>query len=322
MNDEEMTQSMIEMLKQMMAKDQRLKYMKRAAHAKGLGLLKGYFTVCPDLPDALRVGIFKESKRYPALIRLSNANPKSANDKFKDIRGFAIKLIDDDQPHFPQDFILASCPRIPFGTWKEFYDALYWGLKNPLYLFFNALWRGKLNKYLEIYRMMRHDASPLDIRYWSVTPYALGQSAVKYTLLPTSAYRSALPKTLTESYLSENMRRHLLRHDATFDFCVQVWKDEEKTPLDDISVEWKEADAPPIKVAELQIPAQDFNTDKRRCLLEALAYSPAHSLPAHRAIGAINEARVQIYRELSAFRHLKNRMPECIPSESDFDAIR
>lgn len=322
MHTEEMITTIVTLLKQMMEKDQKFKYMKRAAHAKSTGLLKGYFTVCEDLPETLRLGLFKDAKRYPALIRASNANPKTASDKRKDIRGFAIKLLDDNQPDFPQDFILASCPTIPFGTWEEFYQILYWGLKNPIYLLFKTLWQGNLSKFIALYQMMRHDTSPLDIKYWSITPYALGSSIVKYVLLPTSTYRSALPETLTDSYLSDNMHRHLLRHNATFDFCVQLQTDAATMPLDDISIAWNEADSPLIKVAQLEIPAQNFKSDRRRHLLETLAYSPAHSLPQHKALGVINEARIKIYQELSAFRHKKNQLPEKFPTESNFDSLQ
>lgn len=322
MTDEERIEAMIKLLRELMEKEQNFKYMKRAAHAKSLGLLKGYLTVSADLPERLRIGAFAAEKTYPAWIRFSNANPKAVGDQRKDVRGVAIKLLDDGQPDFPQDFILASCSTIPFGTWAAFYEVLYWGLRNPVYLFFKMLLQGNLKKFITLYRMMRHDSSPLDISYFSVTPYAFGEAVIKYVLRPTSEYQSALPKTLTESYLSESMRRHLLRHDATFDFCVQFQQDDVKTPLEDCSVEWKEADAPFIKVAQLRIPAQNFKADKRSRLSEMLAYSPDHGLEAHRALGAINEARCRIYRELSAFRHVKNRMPEHVPTESEFHAMQ
>lgn len=322
MQNEEMIKTIISLLKQMTEKDQNFKYVKRAAHAKSTGLLKGYFTVCENLPKPLRVGLFKEAKKFSALIRCSNSNPKFTSDKRKDIRGFAIKLLDDNQPDFPQDFILASCPTIPLGTWEEFYEALYWGLKNPIYLLLKTVLQGNINKFIAIYKMMHHDTSPLDIKYWSITPYALGDAVIKYTLLPTSAYQSRLPQTLTDSYLTENMHRHLLRHNATFDFCVQLQTDAAKMPLDDISIEWSEIDSPLIKVAELEIPAQNFKTDRRSRLLETLAYSPANSLAQHKALGSINEARIKIYQELSAFRHKKNQLPKKIPTEGDFDSLQ
>lgn len=315
------TGNIIEILKKMMIKDQNSSFIMRAAHTKSLGLLKGYFTICPDLPENLRIGLFRKSKRYPAFIRFSNSNPKFTSDKLKDVRGVAIKLIDDTQTNFSQDFILASCPTLPFGTLNEFNEVLYWGLKNPFYLFLNTLFQGKLTKFIQVYKMTKHDTSPLDIRYWSITPYAFGNNAVKYLLRPTSTYHSTLPKDLTDAYLSTNMQRHLLTNDATFDFCIQLQRNKIKMPLDDVSIQWSETESKPIKIAEIRILAQNFNTKERAYFSESLTYSPANSLIEHKPLGAINQARVEIYNELSTFRCAKNQIPKIIPTENNFNSI-
>ena len=315
------TSAIIELLKEMMVKDQNSSFMMRAAHTKNLGLLKGYFTVCPDLPEHLRIGLFREPKSYPAFLRFSNSNPKFTSDKLKDIRGIAIKLIDDTQSNFSQDFILASCPTLPFGTLTEFNEVLYWGLKNPFYLLIKMLVQGNLAKFIQIYKMTKHDPSPLDIKYWSITPYAFGDRVVKYILLPTSTYHSTLPQDLTDSYLSTNMQRHLLTNDATFDFCIQLQKDKTKMPIDDVSIQWNETESTPIKVAEIRILAQNFNTKERAYLSESLTYSPENCLAEHKPLGTINQARIEIYNELSTFHCTKNQIPKIMPTESKFNSI-
>jgi len=316
-----MIQSMITILKKMMEKGQKSQLIKRAAHSKSLGLLKAYFTISSDLPDSLRIGLFKTPKTYPAFIRFSNSNPKFSNDTFKDFRGFAIKLIDDQNSHLLQDFILTSTPKIPLGTLEEFYETIYYGLKNPIFLFLKIIFQGKLNKFIKIYKMMNHDTSPLDIRYWSVTPYMFGNDIVKYAIIPSSSYTSKLPKTLTPSYLTENMQQHLLKQEANFNFFIQIQKDGNKMPIDDVSVEWLEKDSPFVKVAEINIPPQIFQTPQRSNLAEALAFSPANSLYEHRAIGSINEARIIIYKILSAFRQQHNRLPLAKTTEANFHSI-
>jgi hypothetical protein len=317
-----MIQSMLTILKKMMEKSQKSRYMKRAAHSKSLGLLKAYFTIRPDLPDNLRIGLFKTPKTYPAFIRFSNSNPKISSDTFKDFRGFSMKLIDDYNSHLPHDFILTSTPKVPLGTLEEFYETIYYGLKNPIFLFFKIIFQGKLNKFIKIYKMMNHDTSPFDIRYWSLTPYMFGDDAVKYVIIPKSSYRSTLPKTLTQSYLTQNMQRHLLKQEANFDFFIQIQKDKNKMPIDDVSVEWLEKDSPFIKVAEINIPSQNFQTQQRSQLAETLSFSPVNSLYDHRAIGNINKARIIIYKALSEFRHQRNMLPIGTPTEATFNSIR
>lgn len=306
----------------MMEKDQKYQLIKRAAHSKSLGLLKAYFTIRPDLPDNLRIGLFENSKTYPVFIRFSNSNPKFSSDTFRDFRGFSMKLIDDYNSHLPQDFILTSAPKVPLGTLEEFYETIYYGLKNPIFLFFKILFQGKINKFIKIYKMMNHDTSPLDIRYWSLTPYMFGSDIVKYAVIPNSSYKSKLPKTLTDSYLTANMQRHLLKQEANFDFCIQFQKDENKMPIDDVSMEWLEKDSPFVKVAEINIPPQILQTHQRSQLAESISFSPANSLYEHRAIGNINKARIIIYKALSEFRHQRNQLPIGTPTEATFNSIQ
>src|SRR4026208_1621074 len=65
---------------------------RRQVHAKISGCVKAEFIV-PELPDHLKVGLFKEAKTYPAWIRFSNGETHVSHDSKKDFRGFAIKIM-------------------------------------------------------------------------------------------------------------------------------------------------------------------------------------------------------------------------------------
>ena len=41
-----------------------------------------------------------------------------------------------------------------------------------------------------------------------------------------------------------------------------------------------------------------------------MTFRPAHSLAAHRPLGSVMRARLQVYRALSAFRHRENGVAE------------
>lgn len=168
----------------------------------------------------------------------------------------------------------------------------------------------------ELRKAVQNQTSPLDVRYWSTTPYLCGsEQAVKYSLIPTSHMKSALPAKLTEDYLTDNMEKHLASHEASFDFMIQVQKDPDRMPVEDAGVEWSEKESPFIKVATLRIYPQAFRTKERDELAENLSFSPAHSLIEHRPIGGINRARVEIYRHLSEFRHKQNNKHLVEPSK-------
>lgn len=326
MNEEQYTNDIIDILKEKLEKDYKSKETKRDAHPKALGLLKAKFVVRDDLPKALKVGIFKEAKTYPALIRISSSNPKVQGDNKKDIRGFSIKLLNvpgkkiaSDEKN-TQDFLLISTKTLPLGTIKLFHDAIYYTIKvNPLVFLLKMISSGNMHKLKEIASARKHHTSPLDICYYSTTPYMLGQEVVKYCIVPTSKYKSELPKKLTKSYLTENMQDHLKNTEATFDFMVQLKK--YNMPVEDASIEWSEKESPYIKVGEIIIDKQEFNTYERYKLSENLSYSPGHCLIEHKPVGSINRARVKIYQEMSAFRHKRNNQTLIEPTLDDYNRI-
>lgn len=322
--DEFYKERIIAALQKKMKKDYASSDVKRDAHPKNLGLLQAEFTVENDLPNDLRVGIFKEARTYQAWVRFSNSNSNVQSDAKKDIRGIAVKVVGVEGEKFlpqgevqTQDFLMVSYPTMPLGTVKMFHEAIYYSIEwSPLVFLLRMLVTGQLSVLKETSQAKRNDTSPLDIRYWSTTPYLFGEdSAVKYSLVPTSPYQSTLPAVLSESYLSEQMEAHLAKQEASFDFLVQKFKDQRSTPIEDAAVEWKEADAPFHKVATLRIPMQAFRTAEREALSEDFSFSPGHCLTEHRPIGGINRARMEIYHRLSQFRHQENERSLVEPVE-------
>lgn len=325
-SEDQYIEEMIQILKEKLKKDYKPGSVKRDAHPKCLGLLKATFVVSPNLDDKLKVGIFKEGSTYPALIRISNSSPKINGDNKKDVRGFAIKLLDVDGARFisdeknTQDFLLVSAKTMPLGTVKLFYDAIYYNLEvNPLVYLYKTISQGNLNKLKEVAKLRKHHTSPLDISYYSTTPYSFGNKYVKYSIIPTSNYKSKFPKKLTSTYLTNNMQTHLKNNIATFDFMIQFRKN--NMPLDDASVEWDEKISPYIKVAEIRIDKQDFISLNRYDFAEKLSYSPAHSLMQHKPIGGLNKARCIIYKDMSIFRHKRNNQRMFEPSINDYNTL-
>jgi hypothetical protein len=306
-----MTAEMIDILRRKMAQDYETGHTRRDAHPKATGLLRGRFEVESDLPKHLRVGLFAKAQTYDCWIRTSNSSGKPQSDAIGDARGFAIKLMAPDgtrknETPLGQDFVLLSTPVMPLGTVALFRDAVYYTIESSVLLFAaKCVLGGHARALLGLAALRIRPTSPLDIRYWSTTPYRFGKGhAVKYSLIPTSRQRSRMPKTPGESYLSEAMQHRLDKHEASFDFCVQLQQD--GMPIEDAAPRWDETASPFLKVATLRIPKQKFRTAQRDALAESLAFSPGHALPAHAPLGGLNRARIKIYKALSKFRHTRD----------------
>src|SRR5213078_1338065 len=147
---------------------------KRDAHPKHTGLVERAFEVAPDLPAELRVGVFAEARSYRAWVRTSNASAKPQSDAIRDVRGLAIKLFDVPGEKIPesdeeqtQDFVLLSTPNMPLGTVRLFAAKMFL--------------TGKSRVLRELDAVRIRPTSPLEIRYWSTTPYRFGaERVVKY----------------------------------------------------------------------------------------------------------------------------------------------
>lgn len=316
-NEEEMIRRIVEVMQRQLVKDYAPADTKRDAHPKHTGLLEGVFTVLPDLSPELRVGIFAEARTYRAWVRTSNASGTPQSDAHGDFRGFAIKLLDVPGEKIPesdepgsQDFVLLSNPTMPLGTLRLFHEAITLAAISPLLFFGKMVATGQFRVLKGMKAGSIVPSSPLDIRYWSTTPYLFGPGrAVKYSLLPTSGTTMPMPSPLTPDYLTVAMQKRLTeqRQDATFDFAVQFRKGD--MPIHDSAPRWDETVSPFVNVATLTIPAQTFVTEERNRLAEILSFNPGHARVEHRPLGSINRARMHIYRTNSDFRHQRSGTP-------------
>jgi catalase len=294
----------------------------RQTHPKSHGLVWGEFIVEDNIPESFQVGVFAKKRSYPIWVRLSNASAPEKRGKLKsdlepDIRGLAIKLLEVegekvlDQEKYTQDFIFLSHPVFITRTVQQFADLSKLGIGqgNPELL-------QSLAPVFEIIQAAasKQIANPLLVPYWSTTPYKLGSNAIKFSLKPHQVDEVPDNKPESENYLREAVIKYLTQEvkEANFDFLVQLFVDEEKTPIEDPTQEWKEEDAPSIKLATVKIPAQKFDFEERDRLNEGLSFSPWHTLPEHEPLGAINLARKKVYLEAAKFRreHIEQRLRE------------
>jgi hypothetical protein len=86
---------------------------------------------------------------------------------------------------------------------------------------------------------------------------------------------------------------------VVYDFRVQFYCDEARTPIEDGSREWKEADAPFTTLARLSLVKQQMNSPRGRRLaemIEGLSFDPWHTTEEFRPLGNLMRARNHAYR--------------------------
>jgi hypothetical protein len=308
---------------------------RRAVHSKAHGCVVGQFIVNPDRPHASRFGIFKHTgptDGYPVWIRFSNATPKIQSDLVPDGRGMAIKIIvgRDEEKLLPGeedsnsiDFAFVNGPTFFARNLREYHDFL----ESPVKFLATHPRAAKIAKDAAVSGSQIKMKSPLEGTYWSMGAYKLGPQAVKFKTRPCAKtkFGFALPK-LGSNYLRDAMIKQLTtdRKEACFEFGVQFQTNPPSMPVEDPTVEWRESStlmssakrlvtghdpvSKFVKVATIKIPAQIFAETKQDKFCERLSFNPWRTIPAHRPLGNLMRARLQLYKASLAERLELNKM--------------
>ena len=282
----------------------------RSFHVKLYCGLSAEFRVLEDIPACAKHGVFKEAKTFPAWVRISNAFSVVESDRLPAVIGFVVKLTDvagakllkGEEKAATQDFLAINQPLIPA---RNAYQLVVISLasKNLLTAPINLI-RGlglpdTLRLGLYSLNLLRRRLRSLALEtYWSNVPIKLGPHAVKFKWQPSQDTSPGSRVPLSRNYLREDFKNRLMESDITFDFMVQFYVNVEKTPIEG-SFEWKPADAPFVKLAELIMHRRDLDLYQAKLeerYVDSLAFNPWHAIDDHRPIGEIQRARGVIYQ--------------------------
>jgi hypothetical protein len=320
-----LTDTIIETMAAYMRHHYRPGHYQRAGNTKTHGVVRGRFIVLPNLPPALRHGLFAAPGEYKAWVRFAGPGPDSPPDiddvgvlsigiKVMGVRGE--KLLQDER--FTQDFMGISTPTFTTPNVQEnvkLQQAIGTGL--PLFYFLNLHDPHLLDGIMQGL-WARTQTSPLETGYWSCVPYLLGEGqAMRYALQPVDPPRSKVPRLPLRppaNYLREAMAATLATREAAFDFRIQPQTVPSRMPIENASVIWPARLSPPVTAARLVLPRQVFDSPAQLAFASALSINPWHALPAHRPLGSQNRARKRIYEELSRFRQAMNGTPHVEPT--------
>jgi hypothetical protein len=161
--------------------------------------------------------------------------------------------------------------------------------------------------------------NPLGQRYWSCTPYLLGEGqAMMFSFIPKTEVYKKIPGlpfgAVPFNYLRDNLITTLKEKDVEFDMVVQLQTDPHLMPIEDSSVAWPEKLSPFVPVATVHIPKQNYDHDAVADFAKRLKMNPWHRIADHRPLGNLNRARFRLYRELSDFRQKMNKSPHLEPT--------
>lgn len=296
----------------------------RDQHAKAHGCVRAEFVVAPDVPAELRHGILRRPGTYPAWVRFSPSAPKPQPDSKRDAHGMAIKVMDVDGASVvgsarnatTQDFVLANSRVFFCRNAFDYVELATRAGEGRILSFFlgwdPVRWRPRelVNLLVATQRKVRN---PLQIRYWSQTPSALGSHVVKYSAKPRSHAKDR-GGCAGKDCLEDAMKRQLASAECVFDFMVQLRNDPGRMPVEDPTIDWKESRSPFRTVATIRIPSQDFTSPAWKDFAEHLSFTPWYTLPEHRPMGGINRVRKAVYEAISDLRHEKNGVPPHEPS--------
>ena len=295
----------------------------RQIHPKMNGCVKAEFIIEKNLSPELKVGLFKEERSFPAWIRFSNGKTHPIPDHKKDIRGFAMKIMNvpgkkldlTDPDLTSHDFILMNTKNFVSESVKKFSDILF-VVTTPFTLATLPRKIGIAFSNLDVLKRAGKAAikitNPCEIPYFSTTPYRFGSEtkAVKYAVMPSSSNNLLTPDKTSEHLLRTNFAATVKENIVEYDFCVQFQTDPVKMPIEDSTVIW---DSPFIKLATIRIPTQLCDTSERRELGDNLSFNPWHCLQEHQPLGSFNRVRKFIYEEMYAFRHKHNGIADNEP---------
>jgi len=303
----------------------------RGGNTKTHGVLKATVSIHDNLPERCRLGIFAEPRSYPAYVRYAGPGPNVPSD-ITDV-GFmsmAVKLMGVpgkklmDEEKFTQDIITTSGgPTFVTPNTRENAKLQYWSLADmTLYYFINPFDSHFLDMAMQSL-WNETQSNPLGKRYWSCTPYLLGEGqAVMYSFVPkTKGLYTKIPGLpfgkVPFNYLRENMIKTLNEKDVEFELMIQLQTDPHLMPIEDSSVRWPEKLSPFIPVATVHIPKQQFESEALIEFTKRLKMNPWHCLPEHRPLGNLNRARFRLYYELSKFRQEMNQVTHLEPTGNE-----
>lgn len=293
--------------------------LRRGFHAKTHAGLVAEFQVRDYVPAYARHGVFSHPRVFPAVVRFSNGTPGRQADRRPEPRGIGIKLIGvlgdklppGNKEDVTQDFLATShSVTSTVRNAAQFIAFIEAGRKRglmPVNLARAVGVREAMRILSALVRtvLLSRVHSLATEHYSGTAPVKLGPHAVKFTVRPAAGTVPPARRGRTDDFLREELSERLRKGDLVFDFVVQFYVDDVRTPIEDTSVPWKPEHAPFVPVAQLRIPSCDLDdplTSARSEVIDQYSFSPWHTIEEHRPLGNVMRARRVAYQVSATLR--------------------
>ncbi|HSS62507.1 MAG TPA: catalase family protein, partial [Candidatus Limnocylindrales bacterium] len=296
---------------------------RRGQHPKTHACVRAKFIV-KNVPEELRFGLFdvENEREYDAWVRFSASHSKVRSDAKPDAQGIAIKVMGvDGEKILPreryattQDFVLVNHRMFFLRNARdvaEFARAITATLSvrdaELRAIGFFLRHRDLRGARILQSTIGKRPPNPLDLTYWSQTPYALRDIAVNYSVKPLTWTEGAADPSDWNG-LGHAIETFLAPQNAVFEFefRIQPQVDPIRMRIEDPTRPWNERDSHPRPVAIIRIAHQDASAQERLNFAENLSFTPWHALWDHRPLGGINRVRRAVYAASSDLRHRLN----------------
>ena len=272
----------------------------RGQHQKMLLGAVGRLRVFDQVPAAVRLGPLAAPFALPVACRFSNGQPCPFSDKTPDVRGVALKFF---SPQGTETDILATNE----GGRSHAKDAeSFMAFADILVAKIERGAPGAVQELLEELRDSKLTAGELAhmgavivkeaglhvVRslalenYWG-SVVQLGGAAFKYSLLAhTDTPAPVQSDEVGADFLRHELLGRLARGPVKWQLCVQLYVDDDSTPVNDASKAWGSAS---VAIGELEISTAPSEDDERT--INQMAFNPGNGFDP---VG-ITHARVDVY---------------------------
>ena len=272
----------------------------RGQHQKRLLAARGTLRLSDQVPPALQRGPFATPFELPVACRFSNGQPCPFSDHAADVRGVALKFFSPlgaesdllmtnqggrSHARDAQEFMAFAdllVARIEGGTGaalKELREELH---DHKLSIPELMRMAGSLFKETTLHKV----TSLTTEHYWG-SVLRLGDAAFKHSLHPhPGTPRQSQAVDLGDNYLRDDLMNRLARGPVRWRLCVQLFIDEQTTPVGDASVAWG---GELIEIGELELSGLPSPSDEVQ--IDRFAFNPTNGFAA---LG-ITHARREVY---------------------------
>jgi len=310
----------------------------RATHVKTQAVVKGTFTVAPDLPDYLAQGICSAENAktdHPVAIRFANEPSFLQDDRASGPRGCSMKVFNVEGKYMDQngeqtqthDMMFNNAPilelrdlpntveifKVREAHFDNPYKSLYYlsSRTNILRDEIAAIMKTRSDAALQMAPSQLPNQHFLSYTMYSQSAYRWGDYIAKYALFPSTSLQKKLGATLTRLKITDNsdpeqhriwLREYFAENEAEYELKVQLCQTIREQSVEDTGLPWVEMAFPFQTVGHVRLYKQEsFDKERVKFWEDSMKLNPWYGLEAHRPLGSVNRLRRKLY-EMSAAR--------------------